>query len=135
MPRTRRMAAAAVAAAALAWLPSGRAQSQQGQQGQLPGECSSLMTESYSTTFQDTTDGFWVQTGSYLCVPDSALGAAAVSRVFQGRASPTRAAQRLAHPIRAARAFGAGLGPRSAVASALCGAGGAAGRARARCGP
>ena len=66
MPRTRRMAAAAVAAAALAWLPSGRAQSQQ---GQLPGECSRLMTDTYSTTFQDTTDGFWVQTGSYLCAP------------------------------------------------------------------
>ena len=68
MPRTRRMAAAAVAAAALAWLPRGRAQSQQ----QLPGECASLMTDSYSTTFQDATDGFWVQTGSYLCVPGAA---------------------------------------------------------------
>jgi hypothetical protein len=80
MPRTRRTAAAALGAALAAAAVGSGTTSQAdvtpsrrllGNGNQLPGECNGLMTESYSTTFANASDGFWVQTGSYLYVPNA----------------------------------------------------------------
>jgi hypothetical protein len=77
--RRRRAAAAALAAVALHAAGAsaksqdnnngGGSSDQGGGSSWATKECAYMITEPYSTTFQDASDPFWLQTPGYLCVP------------------------------------------------------------------